>query len=111
MAGIHRSVYLRSTEKVYLEDVFAEGRLNCDLTEGKLQVQVRGGFESISETGWKVEAQLLDPSGVKVKSIHIKEKSLLQKKRESISAICIVFLYQCQTLSVGLQKLLKGIPC
>ena len=67
MAGIHRSVYLRSTGKVYLEDVFAQGRLDRDLTEGKLEVQVRGGFEGIPEAGWKVEVQLLDPSGAMVK--------------------------------------------
>jgi len=40
MAGIHRNVYLRSTEKVYLEDVFAKTGLNEEMTEGHLEVQV-----------------------------------------------------------------------
>ena len=45
MAGIHRGVYLRSTKKVYLEDVFAKTGLNEEMTEGHLEVQIRSGFD------------------------------------------------------------------
>ena len=69
MAGIHRSVYLRSTEKVYLEDVFAQTTLNRELTQGLLEIQIRGGFDVIPEAGWMVESHLLDPLGSKMKEL------------------------------------------
>jgi len=69
MAGIHRSVYLRSTEKVYLEDVFAQTTLNRELTQGLLEIQIRGGFDVIPKAGWMVESHLLDPLGSKMKEL------------------------------------------
>ena len=74
MAGIHRGVYLRSTEKVYLEDVFAKTGLNEEMTEGHLEVQVRSGFDEGPKPGWMVESQLLDPSGSKMNQHSVQQE-------------------------------------
>ena len=44
MAGLHRSIYLRSTAMTYLEDVFSRGELNQNLDVGSLEVEARVGF-------------------------------------------------------------------
>ena len=44
MAGIHRSVYLRSTGKTFLEDMFPRAELNQGLDSGSLDVEARVKF-------------------------------------------------------------------
>lgn len=63
MGGLHREVYLYSTAPVHLADVFAVGSLDSAYTDGRLKVTVKAGFPRQPEEGWKVEAQLYDPSG------------------------------------------------
>lgn len=83
MGGIHRSVYLYSTDRVYLQDVFVSGDFNADQATGLLTLQVSlqgsaaasrpeleqrpqssldpwpGGPEARSlEPGWKLVAQI-----------------------------------------------------
>ncbi len=67
MGGLHREVYLYSTAReAWLVDVFAEGKLENDYTDGRLQLKVKTGFARQPEEGWQVEAQLYDPEGKKV---------------------------------------------
>ena len=92
MDGRHPpSVYLRSTEKVYLEDVFAKTGLNEEMTEGHLEIQVRSGFDEGPKPGWMVESQLLDPSGSKMNQHSVQRKSPWRKKPGSTSVIWFVF--------------------
>ena len=67
MGGLHREVYLYSTGRdAWLEDVFAEGKLENDYTDGRLRLTVKTGFARQPQEGWRVEAQLHDPDGKKV---------------------------------------------
>ena len=67
MGGLHREVYLYSTAReAWLADVFAEGKLENDYTDGRLQLKVKAGFARQPEEGWQVEAQLFDPEGEKI---------------------------------------------
>ena len=56
MAGIHRGVYLRSTEKVYLEEVFAKAGLNEEMTEGhpRYRYEVDSMKDQNLDGWWKV---------------------------------------------------------
>ncbi len=62
MGGIYRDVFLYSTEKTWIEDVFAVAGLEEDLVEGNLHVTAKIGFSGVPEVGWKFEAQLFDAS-------------------------------------------------
>ncbi len=67
MGGLHREVYLYTTGRdAWLEDVFAEGRLENDYTDGRLRLTVKTGFARQPQEGWRIEAQLHDPDGKKV---------------------------------------------
>ncbi len=44
MGGLHREVYLYSTDPVYIADVFAKGKLDEEYEDGLLDVTVRAGF-------------------------------------------------------------------
>jgi beta-galactosidase len=66
MAGLHRSVYLYSTEPVHLADVRVDGALEDDLRTGRLDVEVEVGFSQRAERGFRVEVELRDPKGRRV---------------------------------------------
>jgi beta-galactosidase len=63
MGGIYREVFLYSTEKTFIQDVFAVAGLNKDLVDGTLTVTAKIGFEKQRERDWKFEMQLFDPEG------------------------------------------------
>jgi beta-galactosidase len=66
MAGLQRDVYLYSTGLVHLADVKLDGALEDDLEHGRLEVDVRVGFEGAAEAGWRVQAELFDDRGKRV---------------------------------------------
>jgi beta-galactosidase len=66
MAGIHREVYLYSTDAVHIADVFAVADLEDDYATGRLKITAHLGFPAQSQAGWKVRAELLDAAGRKV---------------------------------------------
>jgi beta-galactosidase len=61
MGGLHREVYLYSTELVYLQDIFATAGLAAGCRDGLLDAVVKVGFREQPEPGWKVEATLFNP--------------------------------------------------
>ncbi|MEM6822926.1 MAG: glycoside hydrolase family 2 TIM barrel-domain containing protein [Verrucomicrobiota bacterium] len=61
MAGLHREVYLYSTDNTYISDVFAKGSLENNYRDGRLNVTVKIGFPRTTEEGWRVDAQLYTP--------------------------------------------------
>lgn len=82
MAGLHRSVYLRSTAMTYLEDMFPRGELNQGLDAGSLEVEARVSFAGTTEAGWKVGIQLIDPDGNRVfSSMPLEEIPLAEQTR------------------------------
>ena len=67
MAGLHREVYLYCTDAhVWIEDVFAEGKLENDYADGRLLVTAKVGFAREPEEGWRMEVRLFDPQGKRV---------------------------------------------
>jgi beta-galactosidase len=66
MAGLHREVYLYSTDCVHLADVHARGDLDEAMQDGTLFVRVALGFDTVPPDDWTVEAQLFDPRGREV---------------------------------------------
>lgn len=73
MAGIYRSVYLYSTDFVYLEDIFANGDLDLASGEGILRVKTHLGTDIAAlcptngpDADYTVRSTLLDPAGKKV---------------------------------------------
>jgi beta-galactosidase len=69
MGGLHREIYLISTEPVHLADIFATAGLENNYRDGKLIAKVKVGCPGQPEEGWSVETSLFDPKG----------KSLLKK--------------------------------
>ena len=63
MAGLHREVFLVSTAKVHLSDVFAIGNLENNHRDGRLQVTAKIGFSHAPQAGWSVQVRLFDPKG------------------------------------------------
>lgn len=59
-AGLQREVYLYSTGRPHLQDVFARGELADDLRTGILRVTCQIGFGCELHAGCAVEAQLYD---------------------------------------------------
>jgi beta-galactosidase len=66
LGGLHREVYLYSTETVHIADVFATGGLENDYRDGRLTLTVQAGFPRQPEAGWTVDAQVFNPDGRKV---------------------------------------------
>ncbi|MBT3193396.1 MAG: beta-galactosidase, partial [Verrucomicrobia bacterium] len=66
MAGLYRDVYLYTTDAMYLQDVFAVGGLEDDLTTGRLDVSVTPGDQHEWPAGWSLRARLLGPDGREV---------------------------------------------
>lgn len=68
-AGIYREVFLVSTDKVWLQDVFAETDVDLLTREGILDLQVQLGVDIGAHLptgplkGWSIAAELRDPSG------------------------------------------------
>ncbi|MDD5261782.1 MAG: glycoside hydrolase family 2 TIM barrel-domain containing protein [Methylacidiphilales bacterium] len=62
MGGIFREVYLYSTPKFYLEDVFCRAGLDDTFRNGTLEVNARMGFLPAQppEGAWQIEIQLFD---------------------------------------------------
>lgn len=63
MGGIYREVYLYSTEKVFIQDVFANASLEGDFTTGVLNLKAKVGFEVVPPEGYSFQAQLFDADG------------------------------------------------
>lgn len=63
MGGIHREVFLYSTGRTWIDDVFAVAALKGDLIEGHLTVTARLGFTDPPRDGWIVRAELFDGHG------------------------------------------------
>ncbi len=63
MGGLHRDIFLYSTEKVFIEDVFAVANLDNEYQHGKLKVTADIGFQSHREKDWHFEIQLYAPDG------------------------------------------------
>lgn len=66
MAGLHRSVYLYSTDEMYLEDVFVTAGPGDNLQTGLLDVKVYIGERNQRKKDWKICVSLLDSKGRKV---------------------------------------------
>ncbi|MDT8389053.1 MAG: glycoside hydrolase family 2 TIM barrel-domain containing protein [Lentisphaeria bacterium] len=60
MAGIHRDVYLYSTEIPYIKDVFAIAKLDENYRDGELSVTVDLGFEDNPNSEMQVDVTLYD---------------------------------------------------
>lgn len=72
MAGIHRSVFLYSTDKAYIEDIFATALPDARFRDGELTVKTKINFTTEPDRDLKdheprrnhtIEAQLYDASG------------------------------------------------
>ena len=63
MGGIYRDVMLYSTEKVYIQDVFAVANLDDDYQNGSFKVTAKIGFQENRAQGWQFEIQLYAPDG------------------------------------------------
>jgi len=74
MGGLHREVYVYSTNPVYIADVFVTMALENSYRDGHFTAKVKIGFPGQPEDGWCVECSLFDPEG---KSVF--EKPLINK--------------------------------
>ena len=92
MAGIHRSVYLRSTGKTFLEDMFPRAELNQGLDSGSLDVEARVKFTGQAEVGWKVGIQLIDPEENHVfTSMSVEEIPLAEQTRINLGHLIRIY--------------------
>ena len=92
MAGIHRSVYLRSTGKTFLEDMFHRAELNQGLDSGSLDVEARVKFAGQAEVGWKVGIQLIDPEENQVfTSMPVEEIPLAEQTRINLGHLIRIY--------------------
>ena len=69
MAGLHREVYLYSTEEVHIADLKVASDLDMESRQGllALDVEIRFSASAPAEEGYRVEAELIAPSGKPVK--------------------------------------------
>lgn len=63
LGGIHREVFLYSTEAVYLDDVFAKAYYEPDTGKGSLDLTVKIEMGKQPFEGWSIAWQLFDPAG------------------------------------------------
>jgi beta-galactosidase/beta-glucuronidase len=63
LGGIYRDVYLYSTEKTFIQDVFAVASLDDGFVDGHLKITATVGFQHHREKEWSFEAQLFSPHG------------------------------------------------
>jgi beta-galactosidase len=65
-AGIHRDVFVYSTQATYVADVVARAELASDGVGGRLAVTVDVGGRGRDAVGYRVALQLFDPKGKRV---------------------------------------------
>ncbi len=65
MGGIYRDVSIYSTEKTWIQDVFAVGNLGTD-GEGELNVRAKIGFGGTPQENYKFQIELFDADGTSV---------------------------------------------
>ncbi len=63
MAGIHREVYLYSTDNIYIADVFAHADLDDTCTDGQLNITTSVGFTKTPPIDYSIKAQLYNADG------------------------------------------------
>ena len=63
MGGLYRDVFLYSTEKIYIADVFALANLDDEYKHGQLKVTAKIGFLGRPEPEWAFEINLHAPDG------------------------------------------------
>jgi beta-galactosidase len=63
MAGLHREVFLYATEPTHLSDVTVVGDWDPEEKLSHLDVKAEIVFGSEPEKGWRIEAELLGPTG------------------------------------------------
>ncbi|WOO43615.1 glycoside hydrolase family 2 TIM barrel-domain containing protein [Rubellicoccus peritrichatus] len=81
LGGLHREVYMYSTERVHISDVFAVGNLENDYQDGRLDLTVKVGSPKNSlEQGWTVEAILVDPDGQDVFENPLRSEVLMGRR-------------------------------
>ncbi|HBR94513.1 MAG TPA: beta-galactosidase [Opitutae bacterium] len=66
LGGIHREVALYSTDRIYLEDIFARTDYNPATGDGDLDLTVRVEMGATPEAGWTIDWQLLDTEGASI---------------------------------------------
>lgn len=66
-AGIHRDIYLYSTDHVYLRDVFCRAGFDTLTTRGHLDLTVRVGNRNRGALNHTIAAELLGPTGKRVR--------------------------------------------
>lgn len=63
MGGIHRDIYLYSTNQTFIADVFCTANLDNEYSNGLLKVVAKIGFSDEPQDGWQLCAQLFDADG------------------------------------------------
>ncbi len=63
MAGLHREVWLRSTDSTWIEDIAVRSDFDPETRDGALALDVRLGAHSGLAEGFRVHAELLDARG------------------------------------------------
>ncbi len=66
LGGIHREVALYSTDRIYVEDVFARTDYDPESGEGHLDLSVRVEMGAVPESGWSIDWQVLDAAGLSI---------------------------------------------
>ncbi len=66
MAGIHREVYLYSTDSMYVQDLFARGDLDEDYLDGTLNVHARIESQQSNPAPHTITMSLYDPDGNRI---------------------------------------------
>ena len=66
MGGLYRDVLLYSTEKVWIQDVFARANLSDDYRDGRLKVSAKIGFTGQPEADWSFRVDLTGADGASV---------------------------------------------
>ena len=79
MGGIYRDVFIYSTEKVFIQDVFAIANLDDEYRTGLLKVTAKIGFQSHRAKDWSFEIQLHAPNGEAVWQTPLKQKVATQR--------------------------------
>ena len=63
MGGLYRDVFLYSTEKVFIKDVFALANLDDNYCDGQLKVTAHIGFQTHRHKDWQFQIALYAPDG------------------------------------------------
>ena len=79
MSGISRSVYLYSTGREFIGDVFASSTLDEKCQDGVLKLNLAAGFPQKPEKGWKFSCRLYSPDGKPVLENPLEEEIGVQR--------------------------------